>query len=250
LSRRRTLIFLDYFATGKLNNTQAEAIFSGIVQGCELAGAALIGGETAEMPGIYQGDDYDLAGFCVGAVEKENIIDGSNVQIGDLVIGLASSGMHSNGYSLVRYIIEHTKADLQQKFGDTTLGKALLVPTRIYVPALLTLMKTVKVHALAHITGGGFTEKLPRVLPKNTQATLKRDRWVWPDIFHWVQQAGHLDEQEMLRTFNLGIGMVVIISPHELDNTLDLLKAVGEKTFILGHIESSSQEQPSIQWVK
>lgn len=231
------LFFLDYYATGKLELGVAKDVINGIGKGCELAGAALVGGETAEMPGMYQHHDYDLAGFCVGIVEKDDIIDGLKVRPGDKLVGLASSGPHSNGYSLIRKIIELDNTDLEQAFGGKTLGETLLEPTRIYVKSLLRLIKDIEVHAVAHITGGGLLENLPRVLPKGCQATLRRNSWQQPPIFDWLQEKGGISETEMLRTFNCGIGMVVCIAPNDLEMTLDQLSALGETPYVIGEIE-------------
>lgn len=240
------LFFLDYYATGKLNVDAAAAVVSGIGKGCELAGAALIGGETAEMPGMYSGEDYDLAGFCVGIVEKSAIIDGSQVGSGDKLIALPSSGPHSNGYSLIRKIIEVSQADLQQPFADQTLGETLLTPTRIYVKPLLELFKKVSVKALAHITGGGLLENIPRVLPDHTQANIERSSWQQPAIFDWLQQAGNIQANEMYRTFNCGVGMVICVAEAELDAALDCLKQQGEAPWVIGDIRSCDQQQPQV----
>ncbi|PID42018.1 MAG: phosphoribosylformylglycinamidine cyclo-ligase [Proteobacteria bacterium] len=217
------LFFLDYYATGKLNVDTAAAVVSGIGLGCEQSGCALIGGETAEMPGMYSGEDYDLAGFCVGVVEKTNIIDGSRVKAGDVLIGLKSSGPHSNGYSLIRKIIEVSEADLDTPIGNSTLANALLEPTRIYVKPLLELMKKLPVHALAHITGGGLPENLPRVLPENTKAVIDSSSWEMPEVFRWLQKAGNVTQDEMYRTFNCGIGMVICVSRENEQAALDML---------------------------
>ena len=186
------LFFLDYYATGKLDVDTAAAVVTGIGAGCEQSGCALVGGETAEMPGMYEGEDYDIAGFCVGVVEKSEIIDGSKVGEGDALIALAASGPHSNGFSLIRKILEVSKADVQQPLGDTTLANALLEPTRIYVKPVLKLIKECEIHALSHITGGGFWENIPRVLPANTQAVIDEQSWQWPAVFSWLQQAGNV----------------------------------------------------------
>lgn len=241
------LFFLDYFATGHLNNEQAMEILSGISKGCELAGAALIGGETAEMPGIYQNEDYDLAGFCVGVVEKPQIIDGSKIQVGDALIAIASSGPHSNGYSLIRRILETSQTPLNNPFGHSTIGETLLTPTKIYIPILKALQKSISLHAIAHITGGGMVDKLTRVLPPNTQAIIDGQSWQWPEIFQWLQDKGGVNQEEMLHTFNLGIGMVLCINKKDVDLTLDLLKALNEKAWLLGHIGSYDQQTPRIQ---
>ncbi|WP_455365319.1 phosphoribosylformylglycinamidine cyclo-ligase [Kaarinaea lacus] len=230
------LFFLDYFATGKLHTDMAADVIKGIAAGCEQAGAALVGGETAEMPGIYQMDDYDLAGFSVGVVEKDAIIDGKNVSPGNVLVGLRSSGPHSNGYSLIRKIIDVTNADLLEKFGGKTLGEVLMEPTRIYVKSLLTLLKSVKVHAMAHITGGGLLENLPRVLPDNCSAIIEKNSWSQPKIFHWIQENGNVDEDEMFRTFNCGVGMVLVVNETEVNNTIQILNEQGETAFRMGSI--------------
>ena len=230
------LFFLDYFATGGLESAQAEAVISGIAEGCLRAGAALIGGETAEMPGLYREGEYDLAGFCVGAVEKDQIIDGSAISDGDLVIGIGSSGLHSNGYSLVHAALNRSTADLTDAFGDSTLGETLLTPTRIYVPALLNLIQSVPVHGIAHITGGGIAGNLKRVLPEHCRAELNRANWPQPAIIDWLQQAGDIDDAELLRTFNCGLGMVVVVAPEQASAVLDVLNRHGEQSFIVGKI--------------
>ena len=235
------LFFLDYFATGGLESAQAEAVIAGIAEGCLQAGAALIGGETAEMPGLYQTGEYDLAGFCVGAVEKDQIIDGSAISDGDLVIGIGSSGLHSNGYSLVHAVLKRSAADLADAFGDSTLGETLLTPTRIYVPALLNLIQSVPVHGIAHITGGGIAGNLKRILPKHCSAELNRATWPQPTIIDWLQQAGDIDDDELLRTFNCGLGMVVVVAPEQASAVQDVLNHHGEKSFIVGKISTGSQ---------
>ena len=231
------LFFLDYYATGALNIDTSAAVVSGIGQGCELAGCALVGGETAEMPGMYEGEDYDLAGFCVGVVEKADIIDGSMVEAGDTLIAIASSGPHSNGYSLIRKILEVSGASLQQPFGDSTLGATLLTPTLIYVKALLTLFGEVEVKALSHITGGGLPENLPRVLPADCRALVDTASWSWPPIFQWLQEQGNVATPEMYRTFNCGVGMVLCVAPSATRTTLDLLAREGLTAWQLGTIE-------------
>lgn len=244
--------FLDYYATGKLNVDTAEQVITGIGKGCELAGCALVGGETAEMPGMYEGDDYDLAGFAVGVVEKSQIIDGSKVAVGDVMIGLPSSGPHSNGYSLVRKIIEVSKADLQQPFGTTTLAQALMAPTRIYVKALLALIKTVTVNSLCHITGGGLLENLPRVLPDNCKAVLDLNSYQRPAVFDWLQKNGGVDAKEMYRVFNCGVGMVVCVKAQDQEAALQTLRAQGEAPFVIGRIETrdSNEEQVQLQGLR
>ena len=242
------LFFLDYFATGKLDPEQAQAILRGIGHGCELANTALIGGETAEMPGLYQGEDYDLAGFTVGIVEKAQILDPGQVQNGDILIGLASSGIHSNGYSLVRRVLELSDHTLTTPFADTTLGETLLTPTRIYVRSVLALLNAMPVHGLAHITGGGLTENLPRVLPEGLCAQIDTDSWQWPAIFTWLQQQGNIDTAEMYRTFNNGIGMVAIVPSTEAQTAIDLLKAHGETAWVLGAIRQLNKGEDNVQY--
>jgi phosphoribosylformylglycinamidine cyclo-ligase len=230
------LFFLDYFATGKLDVNTAAAVIEGIGKGCELAGAALVGGETAEMPNMYADGDYDLAGFCVGIVEKSEMLDGSKVNLGDKLIGLASSGAHSNGYSLIRKILERNQASLDEPFDGKTLGETLLAPTRIYVKSLLSLIKQIPVHALAHITGGGLTENLPRVIPDNLNAQIDLKSWQFPAIFDWLQSNGNVSQADMLITFNCGVGMVVCVAAEDEVATLNLLNELGEKAFTIGEI--------------
>ncbi len=240
------LFFLDYYATGKLNLDVATDVISGIGKGCELSGAALVGGETAEMPGMYEGEDYDLAGFSVGIVEKDNIIDGSNVAVGDVLIGLASSGAHSNGYSLIRKVIE-LQDDLNQTIDGQPLADALLAPTRIYVKTLLDLISKHPIHALAHITGGGITENLPRVLPDNTVANVTLGSWETPALFDWLQEEGNISDDEMLKTFNCGIGMVVCVAKDNADAVLKHLNDNGETACIIGDI-AAAQGKPKVNY--
>ena len=235
------LFFLDYYATGKLDVSTATQVVSGIGAGCEQAGCALVGGETAEMPGMYEGEDYDLAGFCVGVVEEDSIIDGSRVQPGDALIGLASSGAHSNGYSLIRKILEVSGADTSAALDGRTLGEALLAPTRIYVKPLLALMKHCDVRALAHITGGGLLENIPRVLPEGCRATLDTTSWEEPELFRWLARAGNVERQEMYRTFNCGIGMVVCVPQADCDRAIAFLQEQGETAWRLGKVETCEQ---------
>jgi phosphoribosylformylglycinamidine cyclo-ligase len=230
------LFFLDYYATGALNVDTAAAVVEGIGRGCEMAGCALVGGETAEMPGMYSGEDYDLAGFCVGIVEKSEIIDGSSVGAGDILLGLASSGPHSNGYSLIRKILEVSGARLGQPLGDQSLGQALLTPTTIYVKGLLSLCKQVRVKAVSHITGGGLLENLPRVLPADCSAAIDTGSWAWPGVFKWLQEAGNVETREMYRTFNCGVGMVVCVDAADRDAALDTLREAGHEAWELGRI--------------
>ncbi len=240
------LFFLDYYATGKLNVDVASRVVNGIGEGCVQAGCALVGGETAEMPGMYHGEDYDLAGFCVGVVEKADIIDGSKVKAGDTLLALASSGPHSNGYSLIRKVIEVSQADLQQSLGQATLADALMAPTRIYVKPLLALMKQVEVHALSHITGGGLLENIPRVLPEHTQAVIDRQSWEMPPVFRWLQEQGNIVEQEMHRTFNCGVGMVICVAAEQADQAIAFLRDQGETVWTIGHIAPADQAEPVV----
>lgn len=241
------LFFLDYYATGHLDVEVATDVVKGIARGCELAGAALTGGETAEMPGIYSEGDYDLAGFCVGIAEKSRLILPERVQNGDVLIGLASSGPHSNGYSLIRKILELSGADLKQKMGDCNLGDALLAPTRIYVKPLLQLMQQVEIHALAHITGGGLLENLPRVLPEGSKAVIDQGSWQLPEVFSWLQEQGNVAKTEMLRTFNCGVGMVVCVAKRDAERTVQLLREYGETAWQLGQIAASEADQPGVE---
>jgi phosphoribosylformylglycinamidine cyclo-ligase len=241
------LFFLDYYATGQLNLEVATEVVRGIARGCELAGTALTGGETAEMPGMYQPGDYDLAGFCVGIVEKSRLIQPERVQAGDILIGLASSGPHSNGYSLIRKILQVKQVDLSEPLGEVSLGDALLTPTRIYVKPLLALMAQVELHALAHITGGGLVENLPRVLPDHCKAVIDRHSWSQPAIFDWLQAQGNLAESEMLRTFNCGVGMVICVAETDAQTTLQHLQAAGEQAWQLGRVEASQDPRPRVE---
>ncbi len=238
------LFFLDYFATGRLDVDTAASVIEGIGKGCELAGAALVGGETAEMPGMYQNGDYDLAGFCVGIVEKDRIIDGSRVQAGDKLLGLASSGPHSNGYSLIRRIIADSGAALNMVLDGKPVAECLLEPTRIYVKSLLQLCGEISVHAMAHITGGSITENLPRVLPKGLNAEIDLSSWSRPAIFQWLQEQGNIAEQELLKTFNCGIGMVVCVSPEDAVKASGLLSQYGETVFEIGKIVAAPDDAP------
>ncbi len=242
------LFFLDYFATGKLVVDTAASVVDGIGKGCELAGAALVGGETAEMPGMYADGEYDLAGFCVGIVEKSKVLDGSKVQVGDKLIGIASSGPHSNGYSLIRKIISHSNVALTDPFNGKTLGSALLEPTRIYVKSLLALLDKVPVHALAHITGGGLTENLPRVLPTGTKANINLASWEFPAIFKWLQEKGNVSLPDMLTTFNCGIGMIVCVAPEDEHATLRTLSQLGETAFTIGELVES-EGKPEVNYL-
>jgi phosphoribosylformylglycinamidine cyclo-ligase len=243
------LFFLDYYATGGLNIETATDVVTGIGAGCELAGCALIGGETAEMPGMYDGDDYDLAGFSVGVVEKSKIIDPSKVRSGDVLIGLASSGPHSNGYSLIRKVLERSGAGLDSAFGDSTLGETLLAPTEIYVKTIAALPQEIDLHALAHITGGGFTENIPRVLPDNTQAIVNLSAWRRPEIFNWLQTEGNISDSEMLRTFNCGVGMILCLSADQADAALASLALGSIKAFRLGEVADKADGDDSVVFI-
>src|SRR5438445_526076 len=237
------LFFLDYFACGKLDVPSATDVIKGIAKGCELAGCALIGGETAEMPSMYPDGEYDLAGFAVGAVEKSNLIDGTKIVPGDVVLGLASSGAHSNGYSLVRKIIEVAKPDLDADFHGRKLADVLMEPTRIYVKPLLALMQTMEVKGMLHITGGGLVENIPRVLQDNLTAVLHRDAWTMPPLFTWLQQHGGVADAEMHRVFNCGIGMTVIVAKENADAALAQLIAAGETVSRIGQIRARAGDE-------
>ena len=237
------LFFLDYYATGKLDVDVASDVIKGIADGCEQSGCALIGGETAEMPGMYHANDYDLAGFCVGVVEKNEIIDGSEVRVGDALIALASSGPHSNGYSLIRKILEVAKVSAAETLLEgKPLAEHLLAPTKIYVKSILQLIKRVDVHAIAHLTGGGFWENIPRVLPDHVRAVINEQSWQWPAIFKWLQQNGNVDTHEMYRTFNCGVGMVIALPQEDVETALALLAQTGEKAWVIGQIEHLDEQ--------
>ena len=244
------LFFLDYYATGKLSVDTAAAVVDGIADGCDQSGCSLIGGETAEMPGMYEGDDYDLAGFCVGIVDKKKIIDGSNVAVGDTLIGLASSGPHSNGYSLIRKVLEVAGVNpAEQLLDGKPLIELLMAPTRIYVKSLLNLIRESQVNALAHITGGGLLENIPRVLPEQAKAVIDVNAWQRPAVFNWLQAQGNIAEREMYRTLNCGVGMVICVPSDEAPRALQLLADSGEQAFVLGHIASAApgEEQVELQ---
>ena len=237
------LFFLDYFACGKLDVNTAATVIEGIARGCELAGCALIGGETAEMPSMYPEGEYDLAGFAVGAVEKSAIIDGRSIRPGDVVLGLASSGAHSNGYSLIRRIIERAQPEAALKIGGVPLQDAVMAPTRIYVKPLLALIQAMPVKGMAHITGGGLTENIPRVLGAHLTAIIERSQWPLPPLFQWLQREGQVADAEMHRVFNCGIGMVVIVAEADAGAAMQLLAAAGEQVYLLGHIAARAEGQ-------
>jgi phosphoribosylformylglycinamidine cyclo-ligase len=241
VSGAEPLFFLDYYATGKLRVDVAEAVVRGIAEGCELAGAALVGGETAEMPGMYHGDDYDLAGFCVGVVEKDRIIDGATTAAGDVVIGLASSGPHSNGYSLIRKLVSVAGANDKTQVDGQALFDRLLTPTRIYVKSMLALTQKLPVKGFAHITGGGITDNIPRVIPDGLEVVLQRKSWARDPVFDWLAAAGKIVNAEMYRTFNCGIGMVVVVAPADVDAALAQLRSTGESASVIGILGRGSR---------
>ncbi|KOQ96358.1 phosphoribosylaminoimidazole synthetase [Haemophilus sp. C1] len=241
------LFFLDYYATGKLDVDVAADVVKGIADGCVQSGCALVGGETAEMPGMYHAGDYDLAGFCVGVVEKSEIIDGSRVKNGDALIALGSSGPHSNGYSLVRKVIDVAGVNPATELLDNKpLSEHVLAPTKIYVKSVLALIKQADVHAIAHLTGGGFWENIPRVLPKNTKAVIDEKSWKWPSVFNWLQEKGNIDTYEMYRTFNCGVGMVIALPQEQVETALAILKQAGENAWLIGHIEHAEDDTEQV----
>lgn len=241
------LFFLDYYATGKLDVDVAASVIKGIADGCEMSGCALVGGETAEMPGMYHEGDYDLAGFCVGVVEKSEIIDGTAVKTGDTLIALGSSGAHSNGYSLIRKVLEVSGANPADLLEDKSLSEHLLAPTKIYVKSILQLIKQTEVHAIAHLTGGGFWENIPRVLPDNTKAVIDESSWQWPEIFNWLQEKGNISRYEMYRTFNCGVGMVIALPEKEVETALALLEQAGEKAWVIGKIVPLGEGEAQVE---
>ena len=241
------LFFLDYYATGKLDVDVAADVVKGIADGCVQSGCALVGGETAEMPGVYHAGDYDLAGFCVGVVEKSEIIDGSRVKNGDALIALGSSGPHSNGYSLVRKVIDVAGVNPATELLDNKpLSEHVLAPTKIYVKSVLALIKQTDVHAIAHLTGGGFWENIPRVLPKNTKAVIDEKSWKWPSVFNWLQEKGNINTYEMYRTFNCGVGMVIALPQEQVETALAILKQAGENAWLIGHIEHAEDDAEQV----
>tara|TARA_Y100000588_G_scaffold391170_1_gene499004 strand:+ start:7886 stop:8917 length:1032 start_codon:yes stop_codon:yes gene_type:complete len=232
----KPLFFLDYYATSKLDVTIAAEIVSGIANGCKESGMALIGGETAEMPGLYKTGDFDLAGFCVGVVEFTKIIDGTNIQKDNAVIGIPSSGPHSNGYSLIRKIIEMQKPDLYGKFGNITLGEALIEPTKIYAQPILNLLEKFSINGIAHITGGGFKDNIERILPNDCGVMIETNTWEQPEIFKWIQKQGNISKDEMLRTFNCGIGMILIVERTDMNEILETLTQIGYDSYQIGDV--------------
>nr|WP_303831774.1 phosphoribosylformylglycinamidine cyclo-ligase [Snodgrassella alvi] len=242
------LFFLDYFACGKLDVERAAAVIKGIAAGCEQSGCALIGGETAEMPGMYPDGEYDLAGFAVGVVEKEQVINGRSIVAGDVVLGLASNGIHSNGYSLVRKIIERAQPELDAEFNrGKTLRQAIIAPTRLYVKPILAALKQFTIKGMAHITGGGISENVPRILPENTVAAIDSQSWPLPKLFQWLQQAGNVEIQEMYRTFNCGIGMVLVVNAEDADAIQKFLQQQGETVYQIGRIRTRQGDEHQTQ---
>jgi len=244
------LFFLDYYATGKLKIDNAQAVIEGIAEGCRQSGCALIGGETAEMPGMYENDDYDLAGFTVGVVDRPDLIDGSNISGGHVVLGLASTGPHSNGYSLIRKVLEQSGDDPSMPLGGSTLGEALLAPTRIYVKTLLPLIEQHAIDGLAHITGGGISENIIRVIPEGFGIEIDLSAWQLPEVFSWLQTRGGIDEQEMLRTFNCGIGMVILATEDAADEICRSLNESGESVYRLGRVTEHTGETPRVRYIR
>ena len=245
------LFFLDYFATGRLDTEVAEAVIRGIVEGCKEANCSLVGGETAELPGMYPDGEYDLAGFCVGIVDRDRLIDGSSITVGDRILGLGSSGLHANGYSLVRKVLfEDRSYDLDHVFPELgrPLGEELLTPTRIYVRTALNLIRDFTVKGMAHITGGGIPGNLPRVLPQSCQAVVHRDAWEVPPVFRLIQEMGPVPEDELLRTFNCGLGLMVIVPEQEVEDVLGRLEALGERAWPVGEIRERKPEAPALEW--
>ena len=241
------LFFLDYYATGKLDVDVASDVVKGIAEGCVQSGCALVGGETAEMPGMYHAGDYDLAGFCVGVVEKSEIIDGSQVKVGDALIALGSSGPHSNGYSLIRKVIDVAGVNPStEQLNGRSLSEQVLAPTKIYVKSVLALIKQTEVHAIAHLAGGGFWENIPRVLPKKTKAVIDESSWEWQPVFKWLKEKGNIETYEMYRTFNCGVGMVIALPQSQVETALAILKQSGENAWLIGHIESATDNEPQV----
>ena len=241
------LFFLDYFACGKLNVEMASEVVKGISEGCLLAGCSLVGGETAEMPGMYSKEEYDLAGFCVGAVEEDKIIDGKNISEEDVIIGIASSGPHSNGYSLIRKILEKEKIDLYSQYEGKNFADILMAPTKIYVKSILNLLEKIQINGIAHITGGGIYDNIPRILKDNQKALIKKESWTIPSIFNWLKEKANIDDIELFKTFNCGIGMVVIIDSKDKNKTIEILEDSGEIVYILGKITNRNLNEPQTE---
>ncbi|KGJ88726.1 phosphoribosylformylglycinamidine cyclo-ligase [Thalassotalea sp. ND16A] len=240
------LYFLDYYATAKLDVNVASDVVKGIAEGCIQSGCALVGGETAEMPGMYHQGDYDIAGFCTGIAEKSELITGDNVAAGDQLIALGSSGPHSNGFSLIRKVLEVNNTDTSEMLADKTIADHLLEPTKIYVKSTLAMLKEVKANALSHITGGGFWENIPRVLPKNTKAVVDGSSWQWPEIFNWLQQKGNITTHEMYRTFNCGVGMIIVVPSDKVAQSIEILTAHGENAWHIGEIQAANDNEEQV----
>ena len=240
------LFFLDYYATAKLDVDVAVSVVEGIAEGCLQAGCSLVGGETAEMPGMYHKGDYDIAGFCVGIAEKSRLIDGTNVAAGDQLIALGASGPHSNGFSLIRKVLEVNNTDTNELLDGKKIADHLLEPTKIYVKSVLELLKNVDVHALSHITGGGFWENIPRVLPETAQAVIKGDSWQWPSIFTWLKEKGNITEHEMYRTFNCGVGMIIVVPAEKVEQSIEVLTAHGENAWHIGAIADKADGEEQV----
>lgn len=240
------LFFLDYYATDKLDVAVASSVVEGIAEGCIQSGCALVGGETAEMPGMYHKGDYDIAGFCVGVAEKSRLIDGTNVAAGDQLIALGASGPHSNGFSLIRKVLEVNNTDTDELLEGKKIADHLLEPTKIYVKSVLELLKNVDVHALSHITGGGFWENIPRVLPETAQAVIKGNSWEWPSIFNWLQEKGNITEHEMYRTFNCGVGMIIVVPADKVAQSIEVLTAHGENAWHIGAIADKADGEEQV----
>lgn len=244
------LFFLDYYATGKLKIDNAQAVIEGIAQGCRQAGCALIGGETAEMPGLYDHDEYDLAGFTVGVVERSRLIDGSKINAGHVVLGLESSGPHSNGYSLIRKVLDQSGDKPSMPLGGSTLGEALLAPTRIYVKTMLALIERYQIDGLAHITGGGISENITRVIPDELGLEIDLSAWQLPPVFKWLQSRGGIEEHEMLRTFNCGIGMVILVAEESVDDVCQALARADEPVYRLGRVLQASDARQRVSYIR
>jgi len=240
------LYFLDYYATAKLDVDVASDVVSGIAEGCIQSGCALVGGETAEMPGMYHKGDYDIAGFCTGVAEKSALIDGSKVAAGDQLIALGSSGPHSNGFSLIRKVLEVNNTDTNELLDGKAISEHLLEPTKIYVKSVLALLKDVEAHALSHITGGGFWENIPRVLPETAQAVINGESWQWPEIFNWLKKNGNITEHEMYRTFNCGVGMIIVVPEDKVAQSIDILTAHGEQAWHIGAISDKADGEEQV----
>jgi len=240
------LYFLDYYATAKLDVDVASDVVSGIAEGCIQSGCALVGGETAEMPGMYHQGDYDIAGFCTGIAEKSALIDGSKVAAGDQLIALGSSGPHSNGFSLIRKVLEVNNTDTNEQLDDKAISEHLLEPTKIYVKSVLALLKDVEAHALSHITGGGFWENIPRVLPETAQAVINGESWQWPAIFNWLMEKGNITTHEMYRTFNCGVGMIIVVPQDKIEQSIEILTAHGEKAWHIGAIADKAEGEEQV----